>query len=96
MNKNVLTKIIALEFLLIFFYVLNGAFVSIKQPTSPFLQFALLIPFALGLFIYTGMKRTGKNISFFLLKESFLHHLTAPYYFMYHFSEYKRIEYDIY
>jgi len=70
MSKNVLMKIIALEFLLIFFYVLNGAFVSIKQPTSPFLQFALLIPFALGLFIYTGMKKNWQKYFFLPIKKN--------------------------
>ena len=57
MAKKMLIKIIGLELLLIFFYVLNGAYVSIQQPSSPFLQFALLVPLAFGLFVYIAVKR---------------------------------------
>ncbi len=78
MNPKMLIKIIGLESLLIFFYVLNGAFVSIKQPLSPFLQFALLIPFALGLFMYIAGKRNGEYISFILLKRIIS---SSPYHF---------------
>ncbi|WP_155590356.1 type II CAAX prenyl endopeptidase Rce1 family protein [Lysinibacillus cavernae] len=63
-------KIIGLEFLLIFFYVLNGAFVSIKQPTSPFLQFAMLIPLALGLFIYIAKKKSWQMYFFHSIKKN--------------------------
>ncbi|MNJ41791.1 CAAX amino terminal protease self- immunity [compost metagenome] len=49
---NVYLKIILIELLLIFFYTANGAYVSIAQPEGPVLQFALLIPLAIGLIIY--------------------------------------------
>ena len=70
MNPKMLIKIIGLESLLIFFYVLNGAFVSIKQPLSPFLQFALLIPFALGLFIYIATKKKWREYFFYPIKKN--------------------------
>ncbi|WP_241745289.1 abortive infection protein [Lysinibacillus sphaericus] len=46
MKQKVIAKIIGLEFLIILFYVGNGAFVSIKEPSSPLLQFAMLVPLA--------------------------------------------------
>ena len=57
MNKMVILKIIGLELLLMFFYVLNGAYVSITKQSSPFLQFAMLIPLAIGLFLYIAVKK---------------------------------------
>ena len=68
MKQKVIAKIIGLEFLIILFYVGNGAFVSIKQPSGPLLQFVMLVPPALGLFFYIAMKKTGKCISFIPLK----------------------------
>ncbi|MFJ7667567.1 CPBP family intramembrane glutamic endopeptidase [Lysinibacillus sp. NPDC097195] len=62
--KKFIFKIIGLEMLLIFFYVANGAFVSIQQPSSPFLQFALLIPLALGLFLYIAVKKKWRQYFF--------------------------------
>ncbi len=62
--KKIILKIIALEMLLIIFYVVNGAFVSIQQPSSPFLQFALLIPLAIGLFLYSAIKKKWRHYFF--------------------------------
>lgn len=62
--KKIILKIIALEMLLIIFYVVNGAFVSIQQPSSPFLQFALLIPLAIGLFLYIAIKKKWRHYFF--------------------------------
>jgi len=62
--KKIILKIIGLEMLLIFFYVANGAYVSIQQPDSPFLQFALLIPFAIGLFLYIAVKKKWRDYFF--------------------------------
>lgn len=70
MNQKLMFKIVALEFLLIFFYVLNGAFVSILKPSSPFLQFALLIPLALGIFIYIMIKKNWQKYFFHSIKKN--------------------------
>ncbi|NRD77089.1 CPBP family intramembrane metalloprotease [Bacillus sp. BRMEA1] len=51
-NKTIVLKIIGLEFLLMFFYVANGATVSITKPSNPVLQFIGLVPLAFGIFIY--------------------------------------------
>ncbi len=64
MNKKIAFKLIGLELLLIFFYVFNGAYVSIQQPSSPLLQFVLLIPLALGLLIYIASKKKWSNYFF--------------------------------
>lgn len=70
MAKKMFFKIIGLELLLIFFYVLNGAYVSIKQPSSPFPQFALLVPLALGLFMYIAVKRKWHQYFFLTFNKS--------------------------
>lgn len=62
--KKIIFKIIGLEMLLIIFYAVNGAFVSIQQPSSPFLQFALLIPLAIGLFLYIAIKKKWRHYFF--------------------------------
>ena len=64
MNKKVILKIIGLELILMFFYVLNGAYVSITQPSSPFLQFVMLLPLAIGLFIYIAVKKKWDHYFF--------------------------------
>ncbi|MGN4126061.1 CPBP family intramembrane glutamic endopeptidase [Lysinibacillus sphaericus] len=64
MTKKIVFKLIGLELLLMFFYILNGAYVSIQQPSSPFLQFVVLIPLALGLLIYIATKKKWRNYFF--------------------------------
>lgn len=70
MAKKMLIKIIGLELLLIFFYVLNGAYVSIQQPSSSFLQFVLLVPLAVGLFVYIGVKKNWHQYFFLAFNKS--------------------------
>ncbi|HDR7573378.1 TPA: CPBP family intramembrane metalloprotease, partial [Bacillus mobilis] len=48
-NQNIVLKIIGLEFLLMIFYTLNGAYQTITKPSSPVLQFIGLIPLAVGI-----------------------------------------------
>ncbi|WP_245622839.1 CPBP family intramembrane glutamic endopeptidase [Lysinibacillus contaminans] len=73
MNKKIGFTIVGLEFLLMFFYVLNGAYVSITQPSSPFLQFVMLIPLAIGLFMYIASKKKWDHYFFRKIdKESIL------------------------
>lgn len=72
MNQKVIAKIIGLEFLIIFFYVGNGAFVSIKQPSSPLLQFVMLVPLALGLFFYIAMKKNWEMYFFHPIQKNHL------------------------
>lgn len=55
--KRIWLKIIGLEILLMFFYMVNGAFVSIMNPTHPVLQFIGLIPLAIGVFLYLLFKK---------------------------------------
>lgn len=55
--KHIWLKIIGLEFLLMFFYIVNGAYVSITNPTHPVLQFIGLIPLAIGIFLYLLFKK---------------------------------------
>lgn len=55
--KHIWLKIIGLEILLLFFYMVNGAYVSITDPTHPVLQFIGLIPLAIGVFLYLLFKK---------------------------------------
>ncbi|MFA1736916.1 CPBP family intramembrane glutamic endopeptidase [Lysinibacillus fusiformis] len=72
MKQKVIAKIIGLEFLIILFYVGNGAFVSIKQPSGPLLQFVMLVPLALGLFFYIAMKKNWQMCFFHPIKKNHL------------------------
>lgn len=72
MKQKVIAKIIGLEFLIILFYVGNGAFVSIKQPSGPLLQFVMLVPLALGLFFYIAMKKNWHIYFFHPIKKNHL------------------------
>ncbi|OMC86568.1 abortive phage infection protein [Viridibacillus sp. FSL H7-0596] len=79
MYKKIVFKIVGLELLLIFFYTVNGAFVTIKEPTSPYLQFVMLVPLAIILFLYIAFKKKWRQYFFVkvhLNKESLL--LYAP------------------
>lgn len=70
MTKKIFFKLIGLELLLIFFYVINGAYVSIQQPSSPFFQFALLVPLSLGLFVYIAVKKKWHQYFFLTFNKS--------------------------
>ncbi|ACA39274.1 CPBP family intramembrane metalloprotease [Lysinibacillus sphaericus] len=72
MKQKVIAKIIGLEFLIILFYVGNGAFVSIKEPSSPLLQFVMLVPLALGLFIYIALKKNWQMYFFHPIQKNHL------------------------
>jgi len=79
MYKKIVFKIVGLELLLIFFYTVNGAFVTIKEPTSPYLQFVMLVPLAIILFLYIAFKKKWRYYFFVKVhfnKESLL--LYAP------------------
>ncbi|MDF1508604.1 hypothetical protein PZE06_10425 [Robertmurraya sp. DFI.2.37] len=60
-------KIVGLELLLILFFTVNGAFVTITMPTSPALQFIGLLPLAVGTYIYLVIK--GKWNNYFSVKK---------------------------
>ncbi len=72
MKQKVIAKIIGLEFLIILFYVGNGAFVSIKEPSSPLLQFVMLVPLALGLFIYIALRKNWQMYFFHPIQKNHL------------------------
>lgn len=72
MKQKVIAKIIGLEFLIILFYVGNGAFVSIKEPSSALLQFVMLVPLALGLFIYIALKKNWQMYFFHPIQKNHL------------------------
>ncbi|EAZ87301.1 CPBP family intramembrane metalloprotease [Lysinibacillus fusiformis] len=72
MKQKVIAKIIGLEFLIILFYVGNGAFVSIKQPSGPLLQFVMLVPLALGLFFYIALKKNWQMYFFHPIQKNHL------------------------
>ncbi|WOA61691.1 CPBP family intramembrane glutamic endopeptidase [Bacillus mycoides] len=59
-NQNIVLKIIGLEFLLMIFYMLNGAYQTITKPFSPVLQFIGLVPLAVGILIYLTIKNKWK------------------------------------
>ena len=65
-NKRVLLKIVGLELLLIFFFTVNGAYVTITMPSSPVLQYIGLLPLAVGICIYFVKK--GKWNNYFSVK----------------------------
>lgn len=62
--KKIVIKIVGIELLLIFFYVANGAYVSIQQPSNPFWQFAILIPLAIALVLYITAKKKWRHYFF--------------------------------
>ncbi|WP_050614118.1 CPBP family intramembrane glutamic endopeptidase [Bacillus testis] len=57
-------KLLGLELLLIFFYTANGAYSSIKEPSSPFFQFIGLVPLALGILLYLLVRKKWAHYFF--------------------------------
>lgn len=55
-NLNITLKIIGLEFLILVFYTLNGAYQTIAKPSSPVFQFIGLVPLAVGILLYLIIK----------------------------------------
>ncbi|MBK3494145.1 CPBP family intramembrane metalloprotease [Viridibacillus sp. YIM B01967] len=47
-----------------FFYALNGAYATITEPSIQYLQFVMLIPLALGLFLFIAYKKKWRNYFF--------------------------------
>ncbi|MGE7624967.1 CPBP family intramembrane glutamic endopeptidase [Viridibacillus sp. NPDC096237] len=64
MNKRIVFKIIGLELLLMVFYMVNGALATLTEPTSPYLQFIMLVPLAIILFLYIAYKKKWRQYFF--------------------------------
>ncbi|MFD1739138.1 CPBP family intramembrane glutamic endopeptidase [Bacillus salitolerans] len=60
---KMISKIVGLELLLVFFFTLNGAFVTIVQPSSPSLHYIALLPMAIGIYVY--LFKTGQWNTYF-------------------------------
>ncbi|MCH7323450.1 CPBP family intramembrane metalloprotease [Solibacillus sp. MA9] len=58
-------KVIGLEFLVLAFFIVNGAYVSITSTNDPFLSYLGLVPFALllyGYLLFSKKSRTALNL----------------------------------
>lgn len=58
-------KVIGLEFLVLAFFIINGAYVSITSTNNPFLSYLGLVPFALilyGYLLFSKKSRTALNL----------------------------------
>ncbi|WP_274310056.1 CPBP family intramembrane glutamic endopeptidase [Solibacillus daqui] len=58
-------KVIGLEFLVLAFFIVNGAYVSITSTNDPFLSYLGLVPFALmlyGFLLFSKKSRTALNL----------------------------------
>lgn len=70
-------KVIGLEFLVLAFFIINGAYVSITSTNNPFLSYLVLVPFALMLYVYilfSKKTRTALNLfSTSSIKETLLY-----------------------
>lgn len=64
LKQKALLKIVGLELLIIFFFTLNGAYVHITNPSRLALQYAGLIPLAVGIFIYLLLTRKWNEYFF--------------------------------
>lgn len=72
-------KVIGLEFLVLAFFIINGAYVSIISTNNPFLSYLVLVPFALmlyGYILFSKKTRTALNLfSTSSIKETLLYSL---------------------
>ena len=72
-------KVIGLEFLVLAFFIINGAYVSITSTNNPFLSYLGLVPFALilyGYLLFSKKNRTALNLfSTRSVKETLLYSL---------------------
>ena len=70
-------KVIGLEFLVLAFFIINGAYVTITSPNNPILSYLGLVPFALmlyGYLIFSKKTRTALNLfSTSSIKETLLY-----------------------
>lgn len=58
-------KVIGLEFLVLAFFIINGAYASITSPNNPFLSYLGLVPLALvlyGYLLFSKKSRTALNL----------------------------------
>ncbi|WP_251660253.1 CPBP family glutamic-type intramembrane protease [Sporosarcina aquimarina] len=53
-------KIIGLEVLVIFFFTVNGIFVSISEPSNEFLKYLGIVPLAIGILSYLFITKKWK------------------------------------
>lgn len=70
-------KVIGLEFIVLAFFIFNGAYVSITSTNNPFLSYLVLVPFALmlyGYILFSKKTRTALNLfSTSSIKETLLY-----------------------
>ncbi|MEI2443049.1 CPBP family intramembrane glutamic endopeptidase [Priestia megaterium] len=67
-KSKLLWKVIALEILVIFWFVVNGAYVSMTHPTTHYLQFLGIVPLAIGIAFY--LTKTKKWPHFFSFQQN--------------------------
>jgi len=69
MGKTIklLLKILGLELLIIFFFTINGVYVTLTNPSNPFMQYIGLLPLAIGFYFYLIKTKKWRN---FLSKDS--------------------------
>ncbi|MFL0584812.1 CPBP family intramembrane glutamic endopeptidase [Solibacillus silvestris] len=72
-------KVIGLEFLVLAFFIINGAYVSITSTNNPFLSYLVLVPFALMLYSYILFSKKTRTVLNLLstssIKETLLYSL---------------------
>ena len=67
-KSKLLWKVIGLEILVIFWFVVNGAYVSMTHPTTHYLQFLGIFPLAIGIAFY--LTKTKKWPQFFSFQQN--------------------------
>ncbi|MEK4719141.1 CPBP family intramembrane glutamic endopeptidase [Priestia sp. FSL W8-0524] len=67
-KSKLLWKVIGLEILVIFWFVVNGAYVSMTHPTAHYLQFLGVVPLAIGIAFY--LTKTKKWQHFFSFQQN--------------------------
>jgi len=67
-KSKLLWKVIGLEILVIFWFVVNGAYVSMTHPTTHYLQFLGIVPLAIGIAFY--LTKTKKWPHFFSFQQN--------------------------
>lgn len=68
MKSKLLWKVIGLEILVIFWFVVNGAYVSVTHPAAHYLQFLGIVPLAIGIAFY--LTKTKKWPHFFSFQQN--------------------------
>ena len=62
-KSKLLWKVIGLEILVIFWFVVNGAYVSMTHPTKHYLQFLGIFHLAIGIAFYKKKKKKWSHFS---------------------------------